>query len=79
MPTAHANPNRANLKSTALALVLALPLLAVPAFAAPDLSAPTLDHGYHLLYSLKFNEAQQEVAATFARFWKRWTMLTCND
>ena len=60
MLTVCANPNRANLKSTALALVLALPLLAVPAFAAPDLSAPTLDHGYHLLYSLKFNEAQQD-------------------
>jgi hypothetical protein len=31
----------------------------VAASAAPSLSAPTLDHGYRLLYSLKFNEAQQ--------------------
>ncbi len=29
------------------------------ACASPSLAAPTLDHGFHLLYSLKFDEAQQ--------------------
>jgi hypothetical protein len=34
------------------------PLLLTSAFASPSVSAPTLDHGFTLLYSLKFNEAQ---------------------
>lgn len=37
-------------------------LLAAPVLAEPSLAAPTLDHGFHLLYSLKFDEAQQDFA-----------------
>ena len=40
-------------------LLAVVPLLLASAFAAPSVSAPTLDHGFTLLYSLKFNEAQQ--------------------
>ena len=35
------------------------PLLIASAWAVPSLPSPTLDHGFRLLYSLKFNEAQQ--------------------
>jgi hypothetical protein len=41
------------------ALLAALFLLTASACASPSLSGPTLDQGFRLLYSLKFNEAQQ--------------------
>ena len=39
-----------------------LPVLLGAALADPSVSAPTLDHGFRLLYSLKFDEAQQNFA-----------------
>src|SRR5882672_8464180 len=43
-------------------LFAVLPLMIASAGAAPDVPPPTLDHGFHLLYSLKFSEAQQNFA-----------------
>lgn len=43
--------------------LLAVTLLcAATGWGAPTAAAPTLDQGYHLLYSLKFDEAQQNFA-----------------
>ena len=38
------------------------PLLMTSAWAAPSFTSPSLDHGFRLLYSLKFSEAQQSFA-----------------
>ncbi len=56
------------------AICLALPpLLAVAAVAvpAPPAAAPTLDHGFLLLYNLKFNEAEKE--------FKEWQQQNPNE
>jgi hypothetical protein len=50
------SPFRSAIKVLAATLALATFAVAAP---VPDIPAPSLDHGFSLMYSLKFDEAQQ--------------------